>query len=234
MRVRAQTGSGSQMRRLVSGLTHKLRNPLNAARLHAELLDRRTRHTAPELAASVAAIARELDRIADVVDDFGQLSSTAVSHPRLIDALEVAARVVDELSTVIGDRSIELNSTRRDEPVLVHADPRQLERVVEHLVLNAIDAVERNGRIDIEVSHVDAGVRVAVCDNGPGMSADDAACVFEPFYSTKEGGTGLGLAVCKRIVEQHGGVIRLCDCGVEVILPRAPSEPLPVTDCGEE
>jgi len=226
MSVSAKTGSGPHMRRLVSGLTHKLRNPLNAARLHAELLGRRTRHTAPELHASVSAIARELDRIADVVDDFNELSSTALTHPRLIDATAVAHRVVDELAVVIGDRAIELVTSSSDDAVLVHADPRQLERVIEHLVLNAIDAVEREGRIEIDVSYVDAGVRVAVCDTGPGIDA--AECVFEPFYSTKEGGTGLGLAVCKRIVEQHGGVIRLCDCGVEVVLPRANGE----TPCG--
>lgn len=229
MRVRAKAGSGLQMRRLVSGLAHKLRNPLNAARLHAELLGRRTRHTAPELHASVAAISRELDRIADVVDDFNELSTTAVRHPRLVDATAVAHRVVDELAVVIGDRAIELITSAREDVVLVHADPRQLERVIEHLVLNAIDAVEREGRIEIDVSYVDSGVRVAVLDTGPGIN--DTECVFEPFYSTKEGGTGLGLAVCKRIVEQHGGTIRVCHCGVEVVLPRATGEELPATVC---
>jgi signal transduction histidine kinase len=91
----------------------------------------------------------------------------------------------------------------------VHADRRLLERAVVNLVENALQAIGERGRVQVRVGAADGRVGVTVADDGPGMDADVQARVFEPFFSTKTGGSGLGLALVKKIAEDHGGGVSL-------------------------
>ena len=98
-----------------------------------------------------------------------------------------------------------------DEPVLVQGDRVQLQQVVENLILNAVDAlssVEKRARelsIRIEGGQADGGVLVEVGDSGPGIDPANHEQVFEPFYTTKTSGVGLGLSICRSIIDGHGG-----------------------------
>ncbi len=88
-------------------------------------------------------------------------------------------------------------------------DRVQLEQVIENLLKNAEEATTPAPEVELEVETVDGGWRVLVRDRGPGMSADVLANALLPFYSTKDRGTGLGLALCREIIEAHGGTIQL-------------------------
>ena len=116
------------------------------------------------------------------------------------------------------------------------ADPDQLKEVLVNLVINACEAMERGGRIKIEelVSRGPGGRREAlirVCDNGPGIPAALHEKVFEPFFTTKEEGTGLGMSIAKRIVNEHQGWLDIAETeggGATVIVT------LPVKELSDE
>ena len=106
--------------------------------------------------------------------------------------------------------SINVKSAPNLPPIQV--DPVQVQQVVMNLLLNSIDAIQRlgpaGGEIEVEISHGgEDGVLVTVADNGPGIRAEDLDEVFKPFMTTKSGGMGMGLAICKSILEAHGGTI---------------------------
>ena len=91
-------------------------------------------------------------------------------------------------------------------PAWVRSDARLLRRVLQNFVSNAIRYTEA-GRVAVEVDEIQGMIRVTVRDTGPGIAASDRDRVFHPFYTTREGGTGLGLALAHKIVEDHGGSI---------------------------
>ena len=108
-----------------------------------------------------------------------------------------------------------------DEPVIVETDPAQLRQVVLNLLLNALDAMPDGGRIDVTIARTrsphpqnlsktisgKAWTILSIHDSGEGFATEILNRLFEPFSSTKETGTGLGMSICRRIVEAHGGVI---------------------------
>jgi signal transduction histidine kinase len=99
------------------------------------------------------------------------------------------------------------------QPLAVHADPEQLHQVLLNLLLNAFDAIGHQGQVMLRIAQ-DAGFAViTVADSGPGIPQAVRDRLFEPFVSTKESGTGLGLTICRRIVEDHGGRIEAADSG---------------------
>ncbi len=89
---------------------------------------------------------------------------------------------------------------------MIEADHEQLRQVFLNLVLNSLDALPHGGAIQVTAAGGD-GVTITVADDGPGISAEPADQIFEPYVSTKETGLGLGLAICRRIVDAHGGRI---------------------------
>ena len=124
-----------------------------------------------------------------------------------------------DLRTVI-DQSVELVRARArqqkvsldvrepPEPLLADLDRGQICTVLVNLLLNALDAMPRGGRLEVQVEAAADGAVVRVADSGPGISANIASRLFTPFVSTKPTGTGLGLSISRRVVEEHGGAIR--------------------------
>ncbi len=127
-----------------------------------------------------------------------------------------------------GLRGVEVEITGDDLQVL--ADAEQLRDVFQNLLLNAAQAMDGKGRIEVSLSNEDGRCRVAVADNGPGVPGEIRERVFEPFFTTRNYGTGLGLAIARQVVEAHGGWIGLvpADTGGAVValeLPLKPPEP---------
>lgn len=118
-------------------------------------------------------------------------------------------------------------------PIEVDADPEQLHQVLLNLLLNAFDAVRRDGQVTIRIQAGQTGCAVVtVADSGSGISQAVRDRLFEPFVSTKESGTGLGLTICRRIVEDHGGQIEAADSpeGGAIVTVTLPITDQPVSD----
>lgn len=191
-----------------AGVAHEIKNPLNAAALHLTLLGRLLKGNAPDIqgALEAAGIASaEIRRVAALLDEFLQfakpqtLKRAPTDLRRLCDEIAALCR----LEAVTANIAIEVTGDARVDAVV---DEQRVRQVLLNLVRNAIEALGRNGRVQIHATQTRDAAVIAIEDNGPGLSADQVR-IFEPFFTTKEKGTGLGLAITHRIVTDHGGDI---------------------------
>ncbi len=187
---------------LAAALAHEVGSPLQvlhgrarALEVDAEDSDRTRRHA--------AVLVRETERIARIVERLLSLTRRCDDEPRGVDLLEVVARVVELVEVDARRDAIELRVTGAAPPVVARAD--RLEQVVLNLLLNAMAASRPGGRIGVRVEGGPGEARLVVEDDGRGMTPEVADRCFEPLFTATPGGTGLGLAVVRSIVEEHGG-----------------------------
>jgi two-component system sensor histidine kinase PilS (NtrC family) len=190
--------------RTVAQMAHEVRNPLASLRGSAQLLAEDMAEGSPQ-ARLTSLIVRESDRLAALVD--GYLTLARPPPPRLerVALDELVEETIEMLrhdplfvGTQIDSKTV---------PSAVEADASQLKQVLINLLRNATAAAGRGGRVKVSVEKTQAGVAVQVWDSAGAVPEADAGRIFEPFYSTKEGGTGLGLSTAKSIVLAHGGTI---------------------------
>jgi signal transduction histidine kinase len=157
----------------------------------------------------MAIVHREIQRLNELVGDLLSYANPRPSQPVEFD---LGVLVRETLQVSRADRAfaeIELEAAA-DEPLVVHADPSKLRQVVWNLVRNAADAAGAGGKhVRVEARRAGAQVTITVEDDGPGIPPDRLSRIFDPFYTTKPKGTGLGLATCHAIVAEHGGQIDL-------------------------
>ncbi len=189
--------------RLAAGVAHEINNPLAVilgyTRLLAKRADEGTR-------ADLRVVEEETLRAKLIVDDLLDLSRPVVVEAVPVDLRALCDEVVGRLAETPLLAGVEVVVRGQGRAA---GDPRKLRQVVLNLVRNGAEAAGKGGRVEVEVEAGPGGAAIAVSDSGPGLSDEVRARLFEPFFSRKEGGTGLGLAVSKGIVEAHGGRIEV-------------------------
>ena len=200
------------VRDLAAGVAHEIGNPLNAISLNLQLLAREFRREPDEerrarLLHDISTAQNEVKRLEGIIKGF--LSALRPAKLNLVPGtlLDPLTDTLDAMKAQFEDRRIEtaLNLPTALPTVLV--DRAQMEQVCFNLIKNALEAMKDGGSLDIEVSSDDHDVRVAFSDNGSGMDAATLAHIFEPYQTSKEHGSGLGLMLSRRIVHAHGGEI---------------------------
>src|SRR5512133_3197147 len=199
--------------RISAQITHEIRNPLNAIGLNAELLAEELARLSPaprEAAQLVAAITRETDRLEAVAEEYLKFARLPRASPMVLDLDELVRSLLDFLAPELAAAKVAV--VRELAPALprLEGDEAQLRAVVHNLVRNSREAMAGGGTLTVRTRAVEGGVELDVSDTGGGMPPEVLARIFEPFYTTKERGTGLGLAYAGRVVAEHGGTI-LCD-----------------------
>jgi signal transduction histidine kinase len=202
---------------MTAGLSHEIRNPLNAASLQLSVLERRLqrlpRDQQPPLLEPLTLVKDEIRRLDHILEDFLQFARPRdfVAHP--VDVSSVVHRVLDLLGGEAERRGIRLE---RDVPgtlPLVAGDEERLRQVLVNLGLNALQAVQDGGLVRVSSRpgppgpRGEATVDVVVDDDGRGVPPESRDRIFEPFFTTKARGSGLGLSIVHAIVTQHGGKI---------------------------
>ena len=202
-------------REVARRLAHEIKNPLTPIQLSAERM-RRHFADAPSGARALVeecttTIVGEVESLKGLVDEFSQFAR--MPSPRTVPT-DLDQLITDTLALyngIFSDVAIE----PRFEPDMPHVrlDAEQIRRVIINLVDNAVEAMERRGRIVIETERDLANnvVRVIVADDGPGIPPAEREKLFLPYYSTKRRGSGLGLAIVRRIIAEHGGSIEVSD-----------------------
>jgi two-component system nitrogen regulation sensor histidine kinase NtrY len=211
--VRAQRVAA--WREVARRLAHEIKNPLTPIQLCAERVRRHFSDAPPAsknlVEECTSTIVGEVESLKDLVDEFSQFAR--MPAPR-VDPTNVTALLDDVLGLYRGIFS-QITIHRRFESTLplVVADREQLRRVVINLIDNAVEALEQCGTIEIETSHdsIAGVVRIVVADDGPGIPVEKRDKLFLPHYSTKRRGSGVGLAIVRRIVSEHGGVITVTE-----------------------
>jgi len=195
---------------LVSGVAHELNNPLQAVLGTIELLERR-QDLDPVVRDEIGFVKTQSGRAREIIRNLSRFSAQQTGPPADVDLRDVINEVLQlrkrdlEMSPITLD--VETSSVRK-----VHASFTELEQVLLNFIINAqqaIEALQRPGRILIKLSDVGKRVRLEVRDNGPGVQAADERKLFQPFFTTKPigKGTGLGLSVSYGIIDSYGGVI---------------------------
>ena len=226
---------------LATGLAHEIKNPLTSLLTFSRHLSRRFED--PEFRQKfLAVVPRELERINTIVERLLELSRPArltFKPVRLPALLERVLELYGERFETQGVRVA--RDWRRDVPV-VWVDHEALYRALVNLVANALDAMPRGGELTLRLGWSDVEtlggarggtrrVAIEVEDSGQGIQSADLDRVFNPFFSTKDGGTGLGLALTQKIVEDHGGSIDVrsapgAGAAFRIVLPLMPDRPV--------
>jgi signal transduction histidine kinase len=219
--------------RMAAGVAHEIRNPLTAMRMTVQMLARDEREA--ERRQSLDLLLAEIRRIDDAVGELMDLANPTPPRRESVDLGSVVEQVLHLVRPQIEHQGIAVEK-RLGEVPCVDADPRRLRRVILNLILNAVQSMPERGRLTVTLRAVESdrapvapsmengkeggisgpgigggrrpcAVRLEVSDTGPGIPMALRDRIFAPFVTSKAAGTGLGLAVTKRIVEEHGGRI---------------------------
>jgi two-component system, NtrC family, nitrogen regulation sensor histidine kinase NtrY len=194
-------------------LAHEIKNPLTPIQLSAQRVRKAFLRQAPDfekvLTESTRAIVAEVEALRTLVDEFAHFARLPAAQP----VPTALAELIDQTLMLYDGLFRDVRFERRYAPDLprVRVDPQQIKRVLINLIDNAVDALAKRGTIEVATEvDADAGrVRLIVADDGPGIPAAARAQLFVPSFSTKRRGSGLGLAVVSRIVQEHQGTIRV-------------------------
>jgi signal transduction histidine kinase len=195
------------IRELAYGLSHEINNPLANIATRAQTLLKDEQD--PERRKMLATINTQAFRAHEMVADLMLFAKPPALSRQTVDAVQLAADVVRELSAEAKEQCTALVTTGITWPLLFSADPVQLSVALRAVVLNSLQALRAGGRVDLSVESAEKWVIFRISDNGPGLSDEAKRHMFDPFYSGREAGRGLGLGLskCWRILEMHGGEI---------------------------
>lgn len=205
--------------KMAAMITHEVRNPLSSIGLNTELLEEELAQAADGVEARelCLAIHREVDRLTAITEEY--LAFGRLPKPKI--APEAVNKMVDALASFVREdlaaKQVELSVELGDGDPIALIDAAQLRQCLINLVRNAAEAVatKGGGRVVLRTRRASDRVVIEVEDNGTGIAADVLPRLFDPFFSTKESGSGLGLALTQQIVKDHGG-----ELGVESTVGR--------------
>jgi two-component system sensor histidine kinase CreC len=194
-----------RMQMMLAGIAHEVRNPLGGLELYAGLL-RDALGGQPERLDEVARIEREVGHLKAVVNEFLEFARRPAPRVEVV-ALKPLLEEIRELTGIPGGATIAVEA---EDGVAVRADAVQLRRVLLNLTRNAVTAA-RAGRVALVAAAHGDSVRIEVRDDGPGVPTEHREKIFAPFFTTREKGTGLGLAFVREIVRDHGSEVEVRD-----------------------
>lgn len=200
--------------RLGSAIAHEIRNPLNYINL---TLDHLRAKLAPETAEKretfeklINQLKTEVARINRQISDFLNYSRPLKLNLKATDIKEVVEDSLHIIEAEACEQNITINLTTEENLPAAAADGEQLHLVFNNLFINAMQALEnRGGKLKIAISPAEYTIRIEISDTGCGISGENLPKIFEPYFSTKETGTGLGLATVKKIIDDHKGNIEV-------------------------
>ncbi len=201
----------AEVGQLAAGLAHEIRNPLHAIRLNLHTLRRVTEGklglSPDEVSLLVSESEQEITRVDQLLRELLGFAKPDEARNQRIDVCEHIQATLSFLNQEFERGQIHIATDCPPHPAMVYIDPNRLRQVMLNLFLNSADAMEPGGTLRVAVHEKREHVEVVVSDTGPGIPERDRRRIFEPFYTTKEGGTGFGLALARRYVTDADGAI---------------------------
>lgn len=206
---------------LTGGLAHEIKNPLSTIGLNSQLLAEDIAdaglpdESRRRIERRIDTLRREVDRLSGILTDFLQFAGRVRLDSTPTDINILIEELIDFFMPQAQNAGVRLHFQPAREPIVARVDPGLLKQAILNLLLNASEALEtmpkehpRELMVRVErKARPEPAIELHVTDTGPGLSDKNRSRIFQPYFSTKRGGTGLGLPTTRRIVEEHGGRI---------------------------
>jgi signal transduction histidine kinase len=195
-----------QMQMMLSGIAHEVRNPLGGMELFTGILDEELAEQ-PELRSHVRRIQRELRYLAEVVQSFLEYARPTSLDLRIVDWEDFSQELRILLAADLEKKKISLRLQGDSPSKTLQFDRTRMQQALLNLLQNAIHASPEKSEVILQIAPDEEGACLQIIDHGAGMSPQVLEKILEPFYTTKEKGTGLGLPLAAKIIERHGGAL---------------------------
>ena len=205
---------------LTGGLAHEIKNPLSTVQLNLQLLAEDLDPKNPSYGRIINRlniVQREAARLRDILDDFLRYAGKIEIERRQVELNDLLEELVDFFHPQAQVQKVKLRLRRSESPLVAAVDPKLVKQAVLNLMINGLQAIgdkgAKNGddgpgaELILAASQHDGEAVIDVIDTGKGIAPEAVDKIFQAYYSTKKGGTGLGLAMARRIAEEHGGRI---------------------------
>jgi len=209
LQVRAKRAERlAELGTLTGGLAHEIKNPLSTIQLNLQLLQEDITPENPaysRVGNRLKICERETGRLREILDDFLRYAGKIELQRSKVELNRVCEELVDFFWPQAQISRVQLRFKRAPADVVVMADERLLKQAVLNLMLNAVQAMPNGGELILAVNDGSEEAVIEVIDTGSGIEQEVISRIFDAYYSTKKSGTGLGLAMTRRIAEEHGG-----------------------------
>ena len=196
---------------LAAGVAHELGNPLNSLNIHLQLMDRlstkKADETSEKFEKSLDICRDEVKRLDRIISNFLEAIRPSKPNFKPVDLLAVLEQVLGLLELEFEEKGVQVEIEVSEKAPSVHADPDQIKQVFFNVIKNAVDAMGKNPRLKVFLRSDEEYVYLQFADSGKGISKEDLSKVFQPYFTTKEEGHGLGMMIVHRIMRAHGGQV---------------------------
>jgi two-component system sensor histidine kinase HydH len=211
--------------KLTGQLAHEIKNPLSTIKVNLKLISEELANLSSvesggfssaganqrftRAIRKIAIIQKEADRLEQILDGFLQYLGKAELRLANVDVNELISDMVDFYRPQAYSHSITLRQSLYDKPLICRLDADMLKQVILNLFINAQQAMKDGGELMIRSNRQAENVIIQICDTGSGITSEELPHIFDAYYSTRPQGRGLGLPTAKKIVESHGGMIKV-------------------------
>jgi signal transduction histidine kinase len=193
---------------LTSGLAHEIKNPLSTVQLNLQLLQEDLDPNEPEyhrLINRLATVKNETSRLREILDDFLRYAGRIELERKPVELNTLLEELVDFFAPQAASQRVQVRFQRTPQPLIAPVDAKLIKQCVLNLMINAVQAMGAGGDLILQLKAEPLFAVIDVIDTGSGIPPEKLPKIFDAYYTTKRGGTGLGLAMAKRIAQEHGG-----------------------------
>jgi two-component system, NtrC family, sensor histidine kinase HydH len=202
-----------QLSKLTGVLAHEIKNPLSTVKVNLKLVAEDLTKLEPGSQAAqrtlrkIAVIQKEADRLNNILDDFLGYIDSSKLQLQSFDINTLMSDMVDFYSPQANNHSITIHRHFYDQPLVCSVDPDMIKQVVLNLFINAQQAMADGGELMIKTDRSESNAVIQIGDTGDGIAPDKLPHIFDPYYSSRPNGQGLGLAIVRKIIQDHKGQI---------------------------